>query len=100
MSLDGAQRDKDAEAWKSTPRKSILCDMGQLERDRNNFLDTDEGRLLDGLDKSDEANFLAVLSYVRRWCQNIDQEIPTQLAEIYEKAQEHAVETLASIRIK
>ena len=100
MSLDGAQRDKDAEVWKSTFHKSILCDTKELATDRTQFLDTDEGRLLAGLDRDDEVNFFSVLSYVRRWCQHIEQEIPRQISEIYEMVQEHAAETMAFLRTK
>jgi len=57
MSLDGAERDRYAESWKASFQKSIICDAGELQMDIKIFEDSDEGRLLSGLDKSDEIHF-------------------------------------------
>ena len=57
MPLGGEQRDKDSDTWESLFRKSTICDKTELATDRTQFLDTDEGRLLAGLDRDDEVNF-------------------------------------------
>ena len=86
MSLGGEELDRYAESRKASFKKSIICDAGELQKDIKIFEDSDEGRLLIGLDKSDEIHFFAVLTYIRRWCQAVHQGIPTSLCDVYEKS--------------
>ena len=53
MPLDGAGRDRNAGSWESSSRKSIICDTEELGKERTSVVDTDDGRLLAGLDKED-----------------------------------------------
>ena len=98
MALGGAERDRNAESWKASFRKSIISDTQKLKEEKADFEDTDAGRLLSGLDMKEEINFSAALSYVRKWRLAVQNGIP-EMCALYEKVQEHAAEAFAFERI-
>ena len=90
MVSDDADRGKTVENWMGAFRKSLICDAEKLEETRNISLETNEGRLLEGLVKTDDTYFFATLEYIRQLCRNVMDLVTSDIHGLYFQLSNHA----------
>ena len=95
LSIDDAARGRNAEQWGSPCAKSIICEVGKLEEIRKKFGDTNEGRLLKGLEKTEEILFSAVNTYIYERSRKVFEGLAKAADDIYQELEEHAEEVHA-----
>ena len=100
LALDGAARDRATEQWKSSFVKSIICDVKSLREIREEYGDTDEGRLLKGLGGNEEANAIAVIIYIYKRCRKVYEGIRGDISGLYEELGEHAEEVHYYLKVR
>ena len=98
--LDEAARDNTAEKWKSSFVKSVICDAKTFAEVREEYEDSDEGRLLKALEKEPEILFYVINAYIYKWSKKVYAGISASIVEIYEELEEHAEEVHAFVRIR
>ena len=98
--LDDAERDRSTEQWESTFHKSVICDVIKLGQVKECLLRTDDGKLLEGIQKEGEIYLYSTFSYIQNWCGKVDRGLTAQISTLYEELNRHGKEVYAMTRMK
>ena len=84
--------------WGISNIESIIFDVGELEKTKMEFIQTDEGGLLAG-DGEEEVAFL-IMEYIKRWCESVINGLPKNIGELYELSTNQAGEVYTFVKIR